>query len=169
MANIEKKFNLLAIDSEFERWKKALAQEMEEEIKDAAKDWLKTAISIVPVWSRASQATFRPLADAVGFAIPPRPLVAPEDRSSLGRTTSSGGLDIDANVGKFFFFYETNLRYLAFNEFNHAEFPNAGIFSPKGLKTPTPFNFTGQAADQFRARKAPQLPNPLKFFTGRKI
>ena len=163
---IKKQFDLSEIVLDTDSWKKELDDQMDEQIKEAARDWLKTVISIVPVWSRASQATFKPLADAVGFVIPTQPLVAGEDRTALGRQLSKGGLEITST--SYHFTYETNLDYLAFNEFNHAEFPNAGIFSPAGLKTPTPFNFTGQAAEQFM-QITPKMPNPFDFINGRRL
>jgi len=166
MTGIKKQFFLTTVKLDIAAWKRQLAKDMEEEIKEAAMDWLHTVISIVPVWSRASHATFKPLADAVGFTIPTQPLVAKKDRSALGQSESSGGLELTKTT--FHFVYETNLRYLAFNEFNHAEFPDAGIFSPTGLRTPTPFNFTGQAAEEFKKR-SPELPNPFNFIKGQRI
>lgn len=163
---IQKKFKLQAISLDVNEYEKILQKEMKEEIIEAARDWLRTVISIVPVWSRASHATFKPLADAVGFVIPTFPLIAAKDRSSLGESVSVGKLELDKN--KFFFVYETSLRYLGFNEFNRAEFPDAGIFSPAGLKTPTPFNFTGRAAEQFM-RATPEIPNPLRALKVRRI
>jgi len=163
---IRKKFSLQSVNIDINAWNRQMRKDMEEEIKDAGRDWLATVIAIVPVWSRASHATFSHLADAVGFSIPTQPLVAKKDRSGLGRSESSGGLEITKNT--FHFTYETSLRYLAFNEFNHAEFPHGGIFSPTGLKTPTPFNFTGKAAEQFKER-TPELTNPFNFIKGRKL
>jgi hypothetical protein len=163
---IRKSFNLKSIKLDIPAWERQLKKEMEEEIKVAAQDWLATVIAIVPVWSRASHATFKPLADAVGFTIPTQPLVAKKDRSSLGESVSQGRVEITKDT--FHFVYETDLRYLAANEMSHVEFPEAGIFSPKGLRTPTPFNFTGQAAEQFRARTT-ELPNPFRFIRTRNL
>lgn len=143
-----------------------MRKEMEEEIREAARDWLRTVIAIVPVWSRASHATFKPLADEVGFVIPTQPLIARKDRSDLGERESVGRLEISND--SFHFVYETNLRYLAFNEFNSVSPGDPGVFSSTGLKNPTPYNFTGQAADQFRQR-TPQLPNPFQFLRARSL
>lgn len=165
---IRTNFQLSVLEFDVNAYERLLRDEMTEEIKEAAKDWLATVISIVPVWSRASHATFKPLADAVGFTIPTSPLAAsaPEDRSALGESVSVGKLELENN--KFFFVYETNLQYLAFNEFNVAEFPNAGIFSPQGLKTPTPFNFTKIAGEEF-AQRAVNIPNPIEFMLAKRI
>jgi hypothetical protein len=147
-------------------WERQMQKEMEEEIRDAARDWLVTVVRIVPVWSRASHATFKPLADAVGFTIPQQPLIAKKDRSGLGESVSGGGLDIKKD--SFHFRYETNLEYLAANEFMHVEYPDHGIFSPKGLKTPTPFNFTQAGMEQF-LKRIPELPNPFEKLRLRKL
>lgn len=163
---IQKRFQLKSISLDISAWQRQLRTEMEEEIKEAAKDWLSTVIAIVPVWSRASHATFQPLADAVGFVIPTQPLIAKTDRSDLGQSVSRGELQLQKD--SFHFLYETDLRYLSANEFMHVEFPDHGIFSPAGLKTPTPFNFTGQAAEQFKER-TPRLPNPFDFLQTRNL
>ena len=166
MTAIRKNFKLKSIQLDLAAWKRRMQIEMEDEITEAARDWLALVIAIVPVWSRASHATFKPLADAVGFTIPTQPLVAKEDRSDLGQNLSKGGLEIKKDT--FHFVYETNLRYLAANEFLHVEFPDHVIFSPTGLRTPTPFNFTAQGADQFRTR-TPELPNPFDFLRTRNL
>lgn len=158
MTAIRKQFALKTFRFSLGKYRKAVKDEMEEEIKEAARDWLATVIGIVPVWSRASHATFKPLADAVGFVIPTQPLIAKKDRSALGESESKGGLDFKKDT--YHFFYETRLQYLSANEFMHVEFPEHGIFSPQGLRTQTPFNFTGQAAEQF-AKRTPRLPNPF--------
>lgn len=163
---IQKKFQLKSIKLDINAWKRQLKIEMEEQTKEAARDWLATVIAIVPIWSRASHATFKPLADTVGFVIPTFPLVARKDRSNLGERESMGRLELTPDT--FHFVYETNLRYLSANEFMHVEHPDHGIFSPLGLKTPTPFNFTGQAAEQFMKR-TPELPNPFDFLRTQKL
>ena len=152
------KFQLNEIKLDVGRWKRQMKKVMEEEIKEAARDWIRNALSIIPVWSRASHETFRPLADAVGFTIPTGPLEARKDRSALGRSVSSGDLQVTDDT--FHFVYETNLRYLAINEFRNVARNEGNVFA--GLTEPTPYNFTVSGAEQFKARR-PDLPNPLDF------
>lgn len=159
MTFINKNFDLKSMRLDVKAWERTMQKEMEEEIKEAARDWLVTVIRIVPVWSRASHATFKPLADAVGFTIPTQPLIAKKDRSSLGESVSRGSVEIKKD--SFHFVYETDLRYLAANEFMHVEYPEHGIFSPKGLRTPTPYNFTQAGLQQF-LKRIPELPNPFE-------
>lgn len=166
--SIRKNFKLKSINIDINQWKHTLRIEMEEEIKTQAIIWLKNAISIVPVWSRASHATFGPLADAVGFVIPTQPLIAKEDRSFLGESVSRGGIELTDDT--FHFIYETNLEYLAANEFLHVEYPNHGVFSPKGLRTPTPYNFTARGEQLFTEQVARiRLPNPFNFLRVRNL
>lgn len=161
---IRKQFDLKKLDFDLNAWKREMRREMEEEIKEAAREWLRTVIAIVPVWSRASHATFKPLADAVGFVIPTQPLESRKDRSDLGESVSRGELEITDDT--FHFIYETNLRYLAFNEFNAAGIGDSNIFA--GLDEATPYNFTGRAAEVFRAR-SPQLPNPFEYLRPQRL
>ena len=161
---IRTKFTVSVIDIDISGYKRELKERMTEELKEAAKDWIMTALSIIPVWSRASHSTFKPLADAVGYAVPAGPLVARKDRSDLGESTSSGRLEFEDD--KFFFVYETNLRYLAFNEFNSASKGENNVFA--GLSTSTPFNFTKIAGDQFLQRMT-ELPSLIPFIRGKRI
>jgi len=168
MAGITKRFDLKSISLDTSAWQKTLESEMEEEIKALAVVWLKNAILTVPVWSRASHATFKPLADAVGFIIPTRPLIAKKDRSALGQSVSSGGLELTGST--FHFSYDTDLEYLIANETMHVEYPDHGIFSPQGLRTETPFNFTKTGAELFeREMLKVRLPNPFRFLRTRKF
>lgn len=158
------RFQLSEIRLDVGKWKRAMKAQMEQEIKEAARDWIRNALSIIPVWSRASHETFRPLADAVGFTIPTGPLEARKDRSALGRSVSSGGLEITDDT--FHFMYETNLRYLAINEFSSVARNEGNVFA--GLTEPTPYNFTVTGAEQFKARR-PDLPDPFDFQRVRRI
>ena len=161
--SIRTRYELVNIQIDINQWKRKVAAYMEEEIRDAARDWIKNALSIIPVWSRASHATFKPLADAVGFVIPTGVLEARKDRSNLGESTSTGRLEITETT--YHFVYETSLRYLAYNEFNNASLGENNIFA--GLESGTPYQFTVTGAEQFKARR-PTLPNPFDFQKVRK-
>ena len=161
---IKTNFTLHALKLDLSGYERELRDEMTEEIKDAARDWLQTVIAIVPVWSRASRATFKPLADAVGFALPTGQLVAKEDRSDLGESVSSGGIDVENN--SFHFTYETNLSYLADNEFTSVSKGQSNVFA--GLRTPTPYGFTAAGAAEF-LKRIPEVPSPFEFLRASKI
>jgi len=168
MAGIRKQFDLRSISLDTSSWQRVLEAEMEEEIKGLAVVWLKNAILTVPVWSRASHGTFKPLADAVGFIIPSQPLIAKKDRSALGQSVSRGGLELTGST--FHFSYETNLQYLIANETMHVEYPDHGIFSPQGLRTETPFNFTKTGEELFKREMLKvRLPDPFRFLRTRKF
>jgi hypothetical protein len=104
----------------------------------------------------------------VGFNITYGPQLSRKDRLILGLTTGRGGLRI-TKLKEYKFFYETDLRYLAYNESNRAV---AGPPPrPFGVLTnPTPYKFQEAGKADFLSRSAQvQLPSPLRFIKGKKI
>jgi len=143
---------------------------MVEHTKEAAKRYLTAVLRIIPTWSRASRATFNALAEAVGFNLTYGPILSRKDRLELGLSTGRGGIETD-NFSYWKFFYETDLRYLAYNEYNQVIFGKApNVFSRTGLTHPTPYHFqdAGQLAFEDYAQGV-QLPSPLPFIYGRRI
>lgn len=110
--------------------------------EEAARIWLNTAIPAVPVWSGASRATFQQLADAVGVDVPIDVKPNAPNRVALGRLNSRGGIERDGN-GRWRFYYENNLRYLAANETRSVSVGQYGV--KWGLIEPTPYNFQAAA------------------------
>ncbi len=159
---------IFLIDFDLAGYKNKLDEELTEITKDAARSWLKTVLRIIPTWSRASRATFEALAREVGFTITYGPLVASKDRFQLGISTSKGGLEITP-LKSYHFFYETNLRYLAYNEANAAIAGDPP--KPFGrLINPTPYNFIEAGDSDFMSfSQEVLLPNPFKFITGKRI
>lgn len=160
--------NLKVIDFDLKGYLSAMDRKLEEETKRAAKSWLRTVLDIIPTWSKASRATFEALAREVGFNVTYGPLIAKKDRTSLGRRTGRGGLDIDAN-SHYMFFYETDLRYLEYNEFNRAT-PGPPPQPYGQLRNPTPYNFLQAGQRDFESfANTVKLPDPTLFISGRKI
>jgi hypothetical protein len=129
--------------------------------KEAARSWLRTVLAIIPVWSAASHATFSQLAEAVGFPLP-LAAVAQKDRISLGMRTGSGGLDTkEEKQGKIYFYYISTLRYLAWNEYNHAvKGDGSGVFA--SLTDPGPYRFQEAGENDFLSfAQTVKLTNPL--------
>jgi len=146
-----------------------LDDHMTETTKESARSWLRTVLVIIPTWSRASRATFAELANAVGFHITYGPIRSREDRLILGLQTGRGGLKTTTST--WHFFYETDLRYLAYNEANRVVFGQApNVFSRSGLTNPTPYNFqeAGRADFESFAREV-KLPNPFDFVRGKRL
>lgn len=148
-------------------YKRELQNHMEETTKDAARSWLRTVLDIVPTWSRASRATFEALANEVGFNVTYGPILSREDRLTLGLSTSRGGLEFQ--TASYHFFYETDLRYLEYNEFNNAT-PGLPPQPFGTLRNPTPYRFLEAGMRDFESFQADvKLPSPLGFITGRPI
>lgn len=143
------------------KYDRALNTHMVERTRKAGQVWLARVLIIIPTWSRASRATFESLAQAVGFNITYGPQRSRKDRLLLGLQTGRGGLD----RGKFawHFFYETDLRYLAYNELNAAT-PGSPPQPFGELKEPTPYNFQDAGRDAFEAfATTVRLPNPYEY------
>ena len=163
------KINFKAIEISISSWRKAMDTELTKQIKAAAVVWLNaTVLSVIPVWSGASRATFLKLARSVSFPLSITGLKArPGARGALGPSVgfqqSQGKLETDSKTGKYTFTYETSLFHLIFNEFNNAnQNPVAGrLFSR--LKQPGPYNFQklGKAAVE-GLLKSVELPSPWK-------
>lgn len=157
------------IDLDLKGYLDAVDDEMRRQTIEAARSWLHTVLMIIPTWSRASRATFTELANAVGFSLTFGPQLSRKDRTSLGRMTGRGGLDFKST--SWHFFYETDLRYLAYNEFNRVIFGQApNVFSRTGLTNPTPYRFQEAGKADFESfAKGVRLPNPMAFIKGRRI
>lgn len=158
--------NLVKLDSK--GYKRELQRQMAENIREAARSWLTAVLVIIPTWSRASRATFEALANEVGFNITYGPILSRKDRLILGLETGKGG--VISTPTSWHFFYETDLRYLAFNEFNHATFGNGGVFSRSGLTHPTPYHFQEAGLRDFLSfAETMIIPNPIDFIRAQKI
>jgi hypothetical protein len=140
-------------------------QHLSEQTKRSGQIWLNaTVISIpIPTWSGASRATFQELARSLGTSVPIGPIKAKKDRTSLGRSVSKGGFKKDKVTLNYSFFYETDLRYLAYNEFNKAvKGPPPQPFTNNVRFTPYRFQDKGSKAWQEFAKNV-RLPNPYNF------
>ena len=115
-------------------------------VEEAARIWVRAAVEKIPVWSGASRATLQALASAVGEHIDIDVKGDVEDRISLGRLFSRGGVERESVTGHWGFFYETSLRYLIANETQQVAPRTHGLRGK--LIEPTPYNFreAGNAA-----------------------
>ena len=97
-------------------YRRAMDKHLREAIAQALMAWLEaTVLAEVPVWSGASRATFRALANHIEYNIPIFP-VAPS-RISRGEAESSGSLETDEAKGRYVFKYQTTLPWLLINEY----------------------------------------------------
>ena len=154
---------------EFDRtaYMNALKKDMTNNIREAGRVWLARVLVIIPTWSRASRATFEALAQAVGFNITYGPQKSRKDRLVLGLQTGRGGLEIKRT--SWHFFYETDLRYLAYNEFNNAT-PGPPPQPFGQLLNPTPYQFQDAGKEAFdRFADTVRLPNPGDFIVPKRL
>lgn len=160
---------LSLIDLDLRGYERAVDRELTEKTKEAARSWLRTVLVIIPTWSGASRATFEDLASKVGFNVTYGPQRSFKNRRPLGRATGRGNVSREGHT--WFFTYETDLRYLAYNEFNHVVFGQApNVFRREGLLNPTPYRFQEAGRKDFESfAQTVRLPSPFNFIRGRRI
>ena len=138
----------------------------------AGTHWINAAVNQTPIptWSGASRATFQKLAQELGTSIPIGPVRASRDRTALGKATSAGsGVLENKAKGYVGFVYETNLRYLAYNEYNLATAgPHPQPFSNNVRFTPYKFQSRAHAA-WLEIASLVKMPDPWKHVKKRKI
>lgn len=165
--------NFKALKLDLTAYKTELDRYMQDWIKQAAQRWLQaTVISIIPTWSKASRATFQALARDVGMNIPYGPQCSRKDREALGLSTGEGGVESSPSAYRWHFRYHSSLRYLAYNEYNHAVWgpePPAP-FRRAGLIHPTPYHFQEAGEKEFEEfARFTKLPNPYKYLKVEKV
>lgn len=134
----------------------------------AGQAWLNEAVNKTPIptWSGASRATFQKLASELGTSIPIGPIKATTSRVALGRSSSSGSGVEERNTKSTLyvgFIYASDLRYLAYNEYNRAvagsppqPYSNNVRFTPYG------FQVRAEAA-WLAVAKTAKLPDPSRY------
>lgn len=155
--------DLRTIRVDLQAYERKLDRVLVEHTKKAARIWLAEVVLSIPVWSKASRATFEHLAQAVGFTIPYGLQLSRKNRHPLGVSTSSGGIERGQKKGHVYFYYKTNLRYLAFNEANRAEVGEAGVIW--GLREPGPYNFIHRGQQVFLNYAANVVLPPPRYRT----
>ena len=142
----------------------------------AGQAWIREVVDATPIptWSGASRATFAKLAAELGTSVPIGPIRSKRNRVQLGLSTSAGsGVEADVKGGSYYvgFKYETDLRYLAYNEYNSAVAGRPPApFSNNVRFTPYKFQDRGRRTWEAVAKKAKKyLPNPYRHLIIRKI
>jgi len=126
----------------------ALRARLAENITRAAFEYVQASLSVIPVWSGASQSTFTELANAISLPLIVNPSSTAPDRTTVGNDLSSGELDTTGTTVSFV--YETSLPHLIYNEFNNANTtPDSRLFSK--LLQPGPYGFQQIAASAAKA------------------
>lgn len=154
-------------------YKRALDQYLTVMLKNGGKKWLNATVRTsthIPTWSGASRATFQKLAQELGTSVPIGPIRAKKDRTALGRANAQGsGVFINTSKGLWQFAYQTQLRYLIYNEYNLAVAgPPPRPFSNNVRYTPYGFQEKGARA-WFEFTKNLSLPSPFKYLRKGKL
>lgn len=149
-------------------YRKAMINALRNLNERAGQAWINAAVRMTPIptWSGASRATFQKLASELGTSVPIGPIVAKKDRTALGRSVSATSGVWEENGGEVVgFTYETNLRYLHYNEYNLAvKGPPPQPFSNNVRFTP--YHFQDRAKDawelEVKKGKLPEITNYIK-------
>ena len=153
-------FKTIKID--LQKYNKDFDQFMKGTTEEAARSWLRTVVNLVPVWSKASRATFTELANKVRFPISFAGATRREDRENVGAAHGSGGTEFK-RLKSYYFYYETDLSWLVWNNFHHAvKGDGSGVFFE--LKAPGPYRFEEAGERDFRSfAEQVKLPNLLRY------
>jgi hypothetical protein len=124
-------------------YRKALDKHMREVAAKAATEWLNTVLREVPVWSGASQATFKRLADQIEYGLDIAPVA--KSREAEGMAQSTGKLTATDSI--YAFEYGTSLPWLIWNEYHNANVdPDDTLFAQVLKEGPYYFQVKGQIA-----------------------
>lgn len=172
VGNIKVQCEFYSFRLDYPRYRQVALSHLRNLNERAGKAWLKTALdeTPIPTWSGASRATFMKLASELGTSVPLGPIRAKKNRVALGKSTSAGsGVIEDKNAWEIGFKYETDLRYLHYNEYNTAVAGPPPQPYSNNVRF-TPYNFQKRAADQWEhVAKTAKLPNPYRYLRIRKI
>jgi len=138
-------------------YQSALHSHMSDMIAQAVLSWLEAVLAEIPVWSGASRATFKKLADSISYSIPIAPTVM--DRTGRGEASSDGGVVANKETGEYSFTYSTTLPWLIWNEYHNANVePDPTLFGRLIKEGPYNFQVVGARAFLAFADKVDLLP-----------
>lgn len=122
------------------KYTQALETQVETQMRQAAREWLRAVIPKVPIWTGTSQGTLQPLGRFLRFAIPITPVVnRPGKGPEVGANQS--GFKFERRGHRFVFKFDTSVEYFIRNNFYN-------LNPPFHLKTPGPYGAfeAGEAA-----------------------
>lgn len=159
------KGNLTSFNINVASYRRALHEELSEEITRLAFVWLDAVLAEIPTWSGASRATFLQLSHEISYSLSIDPVVT--SRISFGQRHGTGKMTADAKKGLYTFEYTTDLKHLVHNEFNSPE-SDPNVFHR--LKKPGPYHFQIKGEAAFRKEAATvRLPSLMKHLKKTKL
>jgi len=128
---IKMRYSKLGIDTG--RFTQTLDTNMKEQIRQAAREWLRAVILLVPVWTGTSKASLQPLGAYLKVAVPVSPVVNRKGFGlSQGRANQEFSFSREGNIWSFEFKEEV-AHYLV------NEYFNVNASGKFHLKTPGPY------------------------------
>lgn len=143
-----------------------LQKEMEAQIRQAARAWLRAVIPKVPVWAGTAQGSLKPLAQflRVSLIISPR-VVRPGLGPSVG--AAKGGFNFTRVGQRYNFRFKTDVAHFLANEYNDMSSVKPNLIAP----TPWDAFLAGKAAfDSYVKNTLPKrLPRVKDYINYKKI
>ena len=174
MAGWKFKTDFRSMRLDVHRYRRVLLNTLRDLNERAGRAWIHEAVDTTPIptWSGASRATFVNLASELGTSVPIGPIVAKKSRVSLGKASAAGSGVKEVNNSKDVyvgFVYQTDLRYLAYNEYNIATAGTPPAPYSNNVRF-TPYNFQKRAQGmwEYFASQA-KLPDPYRYLEDRKL
>lgn len=133
----------------------ALRAAAETQVRQAAREWLRAVIPLVPVWTGTARGTLQPLGRFLRIAVPISPVavrkgMGPDVGASMTRPYYFN------RVGdRFYFRFNTDVAHFIQNEFYNAPNP------PFRLRHPTPWNAVEAGNRAFEAYLRTTLPQRI--------
>jgi hypothetical protein len=149
------------------KYTEALQAEVEVQVRQAARAWLRAVIPLVPVFTGTARGSLQPIGRFLRVAVPIRPIAV---REGMGPDVGAaqGKFKFEQRGKRFVFTFDPGVFHFIQNEFYHAEDP------PFHLTHPTPWNATevGNAAweayvEHILPQRLPRLKDYIKFVTKR--
>jgi len=160
--------HLTELSVDIKRYTKTLDKEMNQQMRQAARAWLRAILPKIPVYTGAARASFRPLGAFLRVHIPLAPIIpAKMPKAKMPPIATKDGVYSFTKEGFVYTFsYDVKLFYITINEFYD-------VSGHIPLINPTPweaFKAGEEAWDAYIKDVAPtQFPRPEEFITSKEI
>ena len=146
----------------------ALRKVAEQQVRQAAREWLRAVIPRIPVFTGTARGTLQPLGRFLKVAVPISPIATRKDKGPNVGESRTRPYYFHRDGDRHYFRFNTDLGYFIQNEFYHAPNP------PFKLTHPTPWNAIIEGNLAFEAyikttlpQRIPKIRDYFKFKTVR--
>ncbi len=142
-------YTLISID--VAKYTRILDKSLIDDLQAGGREWLTTALAVIPVWSGASHGTFLKVSHKLGMSISISSTTSFPEALGPGAGKSASAATLIGKDGLHTIEYSTSLWHLVYNEYSNANLdPGGGRLFAK-LKQPGPYGFQGIGGIAFSA------------------